>query len=495
MTSGEHFLLEMLTQMDVHMQLLRSAQQAVIAALELEFRQALGPQFGQLVLVGSGALSAETPGSDLDVVCFTRGEHKPHAAEVLRKVHLAFGSLSTKYPNQTQSLVTELIVDARVPILRVVMGSVALDASINQERPVAHVLWLQRVGAAPLPGVIAPTAAPMVTVVLRALKGWLKQRQIPRAKEGCWPTLAWLFMAVHACSSKDLVHLVELSRTRSMAAILAALAAFFERFGAIGGLDGTLRFAPDGTSSEFVPRSADKPGCWGDFSMPDPTCDGADGLTPSLSPATQLLLIYELRRASSFLSKVPLLTSTEEVDKEFSRGDHRGLVAELYEPLPNEDLNLLPVHVGASVGVILFCADSNGTSSSSNLQVAFLDSTVPRRGWGAPFLHRSDNRSELHVRLLDVEEKTGRCSLRKRASAIFCPCHFVCCVEIQAIPSWTKKQNLTLGKDGLDKLKGMRRYLSELGQHHKKAARTVETGERCAEAMELKPVTRVSAPR
>merc|ERR1719420_2577646 len=132
----------------------------------------------------------------------------------------------------------ELIDDARVPILRVLWGhpgnSIAVDVSVDQCRPVDHVRWFQRVGAAPRPTAPPPAVAPLVTLTLRCVKWWLRQRQIPRTKEGGLPTIAWLLMAVHVCSLPETLQQAGVSGQRPMAALLASLAAFFQHYSAFG---------------------------------------------------------------------------------------------------------------------------------------------------------------------------------------------------------------------------------------------------------------------
>merc|ERR1719197_691755 len=90
---GAAYLSEMLATMDLHLRCLRETQQRMVHIVELACRRALGNRFGRLVLVGSVALCAETPGSDVDVVCFTRepdSDAAPPAlvAESMRKAHL-----------------------------------------------------------------------------------------------------------------------------------------------------------------------------------------------------------------------------------------------------------------------------------------------------------------------------------------------------------------------------------------------------------------------
>merc|ERR1719310_1101431 len=138
-------------------------------------------------------------------------------------------TLVSQYADNGANFSMELIVDARVPILRVLWGplSIAVDISVDQSRPVDHVRWFQRVGAAPRPAV-----APLVTLTLRCVKWWLRQRQVPRTKEGGLPTLAWLLMAVHVCSLPETHEQAIISGSRPMVALLAALTAFFMYYAA-----------------------------------------------------------------------------------------------------------------------------------------------------------------------------------------------------------------------------------------------------------------------
>merc|ERR1719331_2523427 len=288
--SGEVFLMEMLAAMDQHMQQLRETQQGLVATVEMACRRALGRSFVRLVLVGSVALRVETPGSDVDVVCFTRrdGPEAQQAdghydavglpVDVLRRVHWSLQELVSHYADNGANFSMELIDDARVPILRVLWGSsIAVDVSVDQSRPVDHVRWFQRVGAAPRPTAPPPAVAPLVTLTLRCVKWWLRQRQMPRTKEGGMATVAWLLMAVHVCSLPETHEQAIISGQRPMVALLASLAAFFHHYAVIDGLDGVLTFAPDGSSSEFrqdkskkkSPRLATSP--WGDLSVLDPT--------------------------------------------------------------------------------------------------------------------------------------------------------------------------------------------------------------------------------
>lgn len=487
--SGEVFLMEMLAAMDQHMQQLRETQQGLVATVELACRRALGRSFVRLVLVGSVALRVETPGSDVDVVCFTRkdgpegidGHHDAVGlpVDVLRRVHWALTALVSQYADNGANFSMELIDDARVPILRVLWGrSIAVDVSVDQSRPVDHVRWFQRVGAAPRPTAPPPAVAPLVTLTLRCVKWWIRQRQIPRTKEGGLPTLAWLLMAVHVCSLPETHEQAIISGQRPMVALLASLAAFFHHYAATDGLDGTLMFAADGSSSEFKRRSGEKKPSprhatsqWAELSVLDPTREGVESLdlAPRLHPATQLLLAHELRRASQRLHRVPK-------GREIQQGDGRKVLEEVFEPLP-EGMNALPSFAVCNMqtmgALLLYDSDYKGVGT---VELAIIDRIVPRPGWAAPFLHRSDDRSELFVRLLDVEDRTGKAAPRRKGNneVVLCPCHFICRVHLEKDgKSWR------LDSEGFERLKAMKRYMSDLGNRHRTnettASKKVET--------------------
>eukprot|EP00928_Gymnodinium_smaydae_P032136 TRINITY_DN23354_c0_g1_i1.p1 TRINITY_DN23354_c0_g1~~TRINITY_DN23354_c0_g1_i1.p1 ORF type:complete len:696 (+),score=138.13 TRINITY_DN23354_c0_g1_i1:40-2127(+) len=455
--SGEVRLLELLGSMDQHMQQLRELQQGLVAATDLACRCALGHQFGGLVLVGSAALRVETPGSDVDVVCFTRRDacdgSAGYPADILRRIHWAFTELC---PGPRFNM--ELIHDARVPILRVSLrghpGSVvAVDVSVDQQRPVDHVHWFQRVGAAPRPQARPPAVAPLVTLTLRCVKWWLRQRQIPRTKEGGLPTMAWLLMAVHVCSRPETHVQVITNNQRPMAALLASLKAFFSYYGTEpNGIDGVLTFAADGCSSNFERRPRARPSAWYKLSVIDPTRAGAEqlDLAPRLYPATQLLIACELKRARSLLTSVP--QSSE--DGTHGTGLSRRLIDEAFESLP-EASNELPSSLpnrGVLGALLLFGDASNG---GETVELAVVDQITPRLGWQAPFLHRSDDRSELRVRFLDVDERAARAVPRKRTGKVVVPPNlFVCSIRLERDGA-----NFRLNKQSLIRIAEMKELL------------------------------------
>jgi len=469
----EVFLMEMLAAMDQHMQQLRETQQGLVATVEHACRQALGLSFERLVLVGSAALRVETPGSDIDVVCFTRRGDNVKAGlpvDALRKIHSALLALVILQPNGSQNLNMELFESARVPILRVLWGpaegSIAVDVSLDQQRPVDHVRWFQNVGAAPSPSAPPPMVAPLVTLTLRCVKWWLRQRQIPRTKEGGLPTIAWLLMAVHVCSLPETRQQTLVHGTRPMAALLSSLAAFFLSYSAQGGFDGVLLFAPDGSSSEFRKNKDKRHSPWAELSILDPTREGIESLdlAPRLPPATQLLFAYELRRASLRLQKASLQTVRDPentVDNKqdlVQSADMRQRLEEVFKPVPEED-NSLPVSVtqGNSFAALFLCSDSD-SSGIGDLEVGLVERITPRLGWGAPFLHRFDSRSQLHVRLCDIEERSGTCAARRKSAVILCPSHFICRVHADR----EGKGPWTLNAEALDRVRAMKAYILEM---------------------------------
>jgi hypothetical protein len=111
-------------------------------------------------------------------------------------------------------------------------------------------------------------------------------------------------------------------------------------------------------------------------------------------------------------------------------------------------------HMGA-----LFLVTNRGPAGIGTVEIGIVDRIVPRPGWSAPFLHRSDDRSEVHVRPLDVEERTNRCTVRKKCNEVITyPCRFVC----RAVLEKDGKNAWRLDGEALDRFKSMKWYMSEL---------------------------------
>jgi len=147
---------------------------------------------------------------------------------------------------------------------------------------------------------------------------------------------------------------------------------------------------------------------------------------------------------------------------EASPGQSRTILEDVFKPLPDGN-NELPSFLSCGVGVLVLWGESSGARGSiaRKVEVGWVESIVPKPGWTAPFLHRSnDERSEIHVRLLDVEEKNGKCSQRARkTSVILCPCHFICKVRLDTSPDG---RTWRMDAEGLDRFRCMKKYMQEL---------------------------------
>lgn len=516
---GEVYLAAMLATMDQQLHCLRDTQQRLVNVVELACRRALGSRFGRLVLVGSVALCAETPGSDVDVVCFTRDPDSEQpstmVAPSLRKIHLrkVLEELAGITEGQCMSPLApgysmEFIEDARVPILRVSWGlpceSLAIDVLIDQRRPLDHVRWFQAVHACPRPSAPPPSVTPLVTVSLRCVKWWLRQRQIPRTKEGGLPTIAWLLLALHTCSMPETRK--EASNKGPMAGLATALRAFFNGYCNPGSLHGTLQFDCEAgdfekLSSEFRPSPTNRDSPWADLVVLDPTQSGEEiNLAPPMTPATQLLLIHELQRAAAYLearspadspstprkgsisseeSKATMAETADEKEgienqaKQPTQGKGMQRLEDLFEGLPPLK-NSLPSMTTESLAALLLQGDpSKGVGS---IEVAIIERIVPRQGWSAPFLHRSDTTSELHARLCEVNEHNGSCQPRREGVVVLCPCHFVCMLELER--NGTDGQRYRLSEGDLDRYRSMRHVLSKLRTHQRALGDVINSPER-----------------
>jgi hypothetical protein len=418
-------------------------------------------------------------------VVFTRGSFEP--VEALHQIRSALA-------NWDPTLRLDLVRCTRVPVLVVwtADGELSLDLSVDQQLPEQHVLWFRRqrelsdlppprqtVGLSHLP---TPPALErdlgFEAVLLRCVKWWLRRRKMPSMKEGGYPSLVWTLMALHAlrCSaSDDSDEGHPGSRGRRL---LSALAAFFDRFAGHDGLSGTILFQED-ARSEFrrVPlkdpcagggdASSSMRPSWPEFSLLDPTATGSDGeaptdLAPRTSPATQLLHAYELQRARRLSAAALRPSAYARDDPGAALGDGQGARAlrELFEE-PDIVSNYLPAVLedDGPTGILLLRGD--------HLELGILRQIVPRPGWDAPFLHRRDVHSCLHVHLCNVSE-TGVVEPRPEAEAAEArrtPCDFV---SLAALREWRPPPGATgagafaLEPDDLDRWREMRALLREM---------------------------------
>ena len=98
---------------------------------------------------------------------------------------------------------------------------------------------------------------------------------------------------------------------------------------------------------------------------------------PRLLPATQLLLAYELHRASQRFQQVPR-------GAEASYGAGRHIVHDVFEPLP-EGANVLPITVTGDIGILILYSVCAGLATSYEIEVGVIEEIAPRPGWYAPF--------------------------------------------------------------------------------------------------------------
>jgi len=469
--NGEVFLELLLSAMHADMMVIRRLQQQLVSAVEDACRSALGSRFRMLELVGSTALGIETPGSDVDVVCFTSDSHadeelahmeaerlatvqRAQDLEALQRVHAALSKFIGRYADM--SIVSAGICEARVPILGVLWsfpaGSIAVDLSMNQQRPVDHVRWFQQVAGTQLPVVhkSPPVAASKLVTVVRCIKWWMKQRQIPRFKEGGLPTFVWLLLALHICSShKDEENSDEgkkIGEERPIVAIVKMLAAFFHHYASAASMNGTLSFRTSPVSSEFkaAPQVDSFP--WARLCVMDPATGCEELVQRELPPATQLLIFHELRRASV---RMP------DASQVASQGCDCRFLKEIFEPV-HDNINLLPAYLTEGLGALVLLGDPS--SGVGNIEVAIIHYIVPKEGWLAPFLHRTDKSSELHAQLLDVADH-GRWGVQRKGTMLLCPCHFVCRAGLS--DAGARGRHL-LDLETLERLRRMQGYLEEL---------------------------------
>merc|ERR1719160_1510889 len=299
------------------------AKQHLFSAVHTAAETALGSAFARLALVGSTAMQIDTPTSDLDVVVFTRPKNDaPQGVDALRWIAAALRGVEP-------SLRVELIDCAKVPILVATTadGDLSIDVSVDQPLAESHVLWFQMQHEdLPCQGPLHRVPTPAATTewgnhaaLCRVLKWWLSRRGIPGAKEGGYPALVWLLMATHSLRCSLFVDQADAAAgPHGLRHLLGALAAFFDRFSQPSGFWGAIVFA-DGMHSEFwLHRKAIEGGApsedgaqaggenqaqgtlpiFADFAVFDPARPEPAALAVRMSPATWLLLAFELRRAA-----------------------------------------------------------------------------------------------------------------------------------------------------------------------------------------------------
>ncbi|CAE7415970.1 unnamed protein product [Symbiodinium natans] len=436
---GLQYLQEMLTYMDGYCQGMRPWQQQWVSLVETACRTALDTDFKEMVLVGSLALALETPGSDVDLVCVTNSPaHQVDAVSVLRKVRdiLVSDSHSTGFPEGFTALVID---DARIPILSVTSGSqVLVDLAVNSHHSIQHVSWFHNVGAVP-PNPPTVVSVPVLTVTLRCLKWWLRMRRIPRMKDGSLPTVAWMLLAMHVCAEQSGCFSPELLSENPLAAVLALLSAFFQRYTTVSGLDGKLQFEKGSSVSTFQ-QSFQKRPCHAELVVLDPESD--INLAPPMSPATHILLVHELLRARSLLKNV------------MSTGQCQHLHS-VFQPVP-EFVNSLPASASDSFDALVVLG-GNGDSSCT-VELVRIHSIQKMPWWQAPFLARWDMQSRLEAHTFSEQQVAGRCTFVQTKAITLAPWNFICRVETTG----DEKKGLVLDDEAMHCMKSMQALASEM---------------------------------
>eukprot|EP00746_Dinoflagellata_sp_MGD_P146341 gnl/MRDRNA2_/MRDRNA2_78834_c0_seq1.p1 gnl/MRDRNA2_/MRDRNA2_78834_c0~~gnl/MRDRNA2_/MRDRNA2_78834_c0_seq1.p1 ORF type:complete len:842 (+),score=173.35 gnl/MRDRNA2_/MRDRNA2_78834_c0_seq1:105-2528(+) len=462
-------------------------KQQLFSAIHTAAETALGAAFARLALVGSTAMQVDTPTSDLDVVVFTRPkDDTPQGVEALRWIAAALRGIEP-------SLRIELIDCAKVPILvaTTANGDLSIDVSVDQPLAESHVLWFQMQHELPCQGPLHRVPTPAATTewghhaaLCRVLKWWLSRRAIPGAKEGGYPSLVWLLMAMHSVRCSLFVDQADAAAgPHGLRHLLGALGAFFDRFSRPSGFWGAIVFA-DGMHSEFwLHRKAikgvveqkdtmqgqdsthDDQGSlpmFADFAVFDPARPEPADLAVRMSPATWLLFAFELKRGAH-LTALALSSINNQNGKPEVGG--RAALGELFSQVNGARINSLPAVLPEEArkgsessqplaGIFLTEGDSE---KSPILKVGIVSAIDPNPGWSAPFLHRRDVYSRMHVNFCDVYGEAV-CVPRGQVQVLR-PYDFVCGVQLRPIQS--NGNIFEIAECDVQRLAGMNALLSE----------------------------------
>lgn len=359
-------------------------------------KEALGENFERMTLVGSVALQIDIPASDVDAVTFTT-----RAVEGIQALHATAAALREQEP----TLNVQVIATARVPILMVSTAdhAVRMDMSVNQKLPDEHARWVGDLK-------VFKEEQQIARDFLRSVKYWHSQRQIPGTKEGGYPALAWLFLALHVLT----VHARGTSSTSQRP--LKLLKEFFSLIDTDSMDGGAMTSDP---TSWCAPPTWRTQGFWPFPSIQDPVTNmtnmtnsggphgphGAHFLTHEIPAATQLLYAAEFRRARVLIAAAERTGSS---------------IAPLFEP--RDRATSLPVAYDGNIVLIL--------KGGKIWAVEPLAVRQLRGGWKAPFLHRCDCQSQVRARVHGVDGRTGLLTPfpELRATMDFTPSEFVATV-------------------------------------------------------------------
>jgi len=431
------YLQDMLTYMDSYCQGMRAWQQQWVSLVETACRTVLEADFKDMVLVGSLALSLETPGSDVDIVCMTQSQ--VDAVAVLRKVKdiLTSESHASGFPENFGAVVID---DARIPILSITSeNQVLVDLAINSHHAIEHVRWFHHIGAVP-PNPPTVVQVPVLTVTLRCLKWWLRMRRIPRMKDGALPTVVWMLLAMHSCAEQSGSFSPEVLAENPLSVVLTLLSAFFQRYTTVSGLDGKLKYEKGTAVSDFQQHTRQKRPCHADLVVLDP--ESGLNLAPPLSPATHILLVHEMLRARSLL-------------KEAICTGHSQALHAAFQPVPEFE-NSLPASTTDSFDALVFV---NGTGECScTVELARIHCIRKTPWWQAPFLARWDMQSRLEAHLFrEPPTSVARLFLQTQAITL-APWNFICRMETTG----DEHVGLSISDEALHRMKSMQALVSEM---------------------------------
>mmetsp|Transcript_58088 Transcript_58088/g.155256 ORF Transcript_58088/g.155256 Transcript_58088/m.155256 type:complete len:579 (+) Transcript_58088:34-1770(+) len=429
----------------------KAIKEELVQAVTKASEAALGKDFQRAVLVGSNAMHIDAPGSDIDVVVF-------HGASVQDVTVLkdVMDELDKPQPG-LPAAEFKLVATAKVPILTIhwpAPVNIFCDVSVNKEGPENHVAWVAKCVA----------RDPPLESAMKLLKHWLRQRRIPPAKEGGYPSLVWGILQVHTARCSVML---TWDHDR-VGEVLKRVAMFFERFASQQSLSGSIIFEgdlPAGEGSSFVPAATPagpRDVIWHKgLSLQDPTqkADGESNMGGTVSLATHYLHMYELRRGQKLLEK------TAAID------ENGAMLEELFAAVP-EEVNKLPTEMspGLAEEAMIILLDKQ-PNQPPQLRLARPKEIKPRDGWGLPWLSRKDPFTEIVVELLEVQEdhsgyKGGPNKLRvtKGKRHTIQPCHFVCmCGKLLRQPN---DRYIIENEEGLRRWWDMRQHHHPSQRHH-----------------------------
>eukprot|EP00439_Symbiodinium_sp_Y106_P080386 s981_g19.t1 len=137
----------------------------------------LGPD-PKVVVAGSMGLGADVGGSDLDLVLCCDIEVNPKTA-------LAAVTEALLKAGEVVDVI--LLEQVAVPLLSFRMAGLSVDVTLNQMSSIRDILLFRYA---------LRTAGPELSSMLRLVKMWLKARRIPGTKQGGFPTVVWLRLAI-----------------------------------------------------------------------------------------------------------------------------------------------------------------------------------------------------------------------------------------------------------------------------------------------------------